>query len=73
MVRNLHSLGRVARQRGFDGPTLGARLASRNVRTFSQAQLDEAKAMPAKWTNRGDSMGEGQAVKVQLLRLEPEP
>ena len=34
--------------------------------------------MPAKWTNRGDSMGEGQAVKdaraaqaakVQLLRL----
>ena len=73
VVSNLHSLGRVAQQRGFVGPTLGVRLASRNVRAFSQAQLDEAKAMPAKWTNRGDSMGEGKAVKVQLLRLQPEP
>jgi len=63
VVRNLHSLGRVAQQRGFDGPTLGARLASRNVRTFSQAQLDEAKAMPAKWTNRGDTQQEGQALQ----------
>ena len=43
VVRNLHSLGRVAQQRGFGGPTLGARLASKNVRTFSQAQLDEVR------------------------------
>eukprot|EP00320_Phaeocystis_rex_P020844 CAMPEP_0119058082 /NCGR_PEP_ID=MMETSP1178-20130426/2431_1 /TAXON_ID=33656 /ORGANISM="unid sp, Strain CCMP2000" /LENGTH=339 /DNA_ID=CAMNT_0007038977 /DNA_START=35 /DNA_END=1054 /DNA_ORIENTATION=+ len=55
VVRNLHSLGRVAQQRGFAGPTLGARLASKNVRTFSQAQLDEARAMPAKWTYRGET------------------
>ena len=47
VVRNLHSLGRVAQQRGFGGPTLGARLASKNVRTFSQAQLDEVRAAPA--------------------------
>ena len=60
VVRNLHSLGRVAQQRGFAGPTLGVRLASRNVRTFSQAQLDEAKAMPARWTNRGNTLQEGQ-------------
>ena len=44
VVRNLHSLGRVAQQRGFGGPTLGARLASKNVRKFSQAQLDEVRA-----------------------------
>ena len=48
VVRNLHSLGRVAQQRGFAGPAcLGVRLASKNVRQFSQAQLDEARAMPA--------------------------
>jgi len=61
VVSNLHSLGRVAQQRGFVGPTLGVRLASRNVRTFSQAQLDEAKAMPARWTNRGNTLQESQA------------
>ena len=37
VVRNLHSLGRVAQQRGFVGPTLGAQLASANVRLFTQA------------------------------------
>ena len=63
VVRNLHSLGRVAQQHGFDGPVLGAKLASKNVRTFSQAQLDQAKAMPAKWTNRGEEPRTPQAVK----------
>ena len=48
VVQNLHSLGRVAQQRGFAGPAcLGVRLASKNVRQFSQAQLDEARAMTA--------------------------
>ena len=56
VVQNLHSLGRVAQQRGVIGPTLGAHLASTNVRQFSQAQRDEARAMPARWTNRGDSL-----------------
>ena len=56
VVQNLHSLGRVAQQRGVTGPTLGAHLASTNVRQFSQAQRDEARAMPARWTNRGDSL-----------------
>ena len=56
VVQNLHSLGRVAQQRGVTGPTLGAHLASTNVRRFSQAQRDEARAMPARWTNRGDSL-----------------
>ena len=63
VVRNLHSLGRVAQQRGFNGPTLGAKLASKNPRKFSQEQLLEAKAMPAKWTNRGEGMGESRAVR----------
>ena len=56
VVQNLHSLERVAQQRGVTGPTLGAHLASTNVRQFSQAQRDEARAMPARWTNRGDSL-----------------
>ena len=39
VVRNLHSLGRVAQTiEGFEGPTLGARLATRNSRKFSEAQ-----------------------------------
>jgi len=56
VTRNLHSLGRIARERGFDGPSLGARLAKKNTRTFTPAQLAEAKAMPARWTNRGNSI-----------------
>ena len=57
VVQNLHSLGRVAQQQGFAGPAcLGARLASKNVRRFSQAQLDEARAMPARWTNNGGTL-----------------
>ena len=47
VVRNLHSLGRVAQTfDGFGGPYLGARLATRNTRSFSAAQLAEARAMP---------------------------
>ena len=57
VVRNLHSLGRVAQTlEGFRGPHLGARLASKNERHFSEAQLAEARAMPARWTNLGRSL-----------------
>lgn len=57
VVRNIHSLGRVAQQLpAFDGPHLGARLASKNERHFSEAQLAEARAMPARWTNVGKSL-----------------
>ena len=57
VVRNLHSVGRVAQTLGsYHGPVLGAKLAERNERHFTQAQLDEAKAMPARWTNVGKSL-----------------
>ena len=57
VVRNLHSLGRVAQTiDGFEGPHLGAKLASRNERHFTEAQLLEARAMPSRWTNRGHSV-----------------
>ena len=60
VVRNIHSLGRVAQSLGFNGPQLGARLSTRNERKFSDAQLALAKAMPARWTNRGNTIdGEG--------------
>jgi hypothetical protein len=39
VVRNLHSLGRVAQQQGFSGPTLGARLATTNRRSFTAEQM----------------------------------
>ena len=56
VVRNLHSLGRVAQAKGFAGPSLGAKLSSRNVRQFSEEQINQARAMPARWTNRGSSL-----------------
>ena len=57
VVRNIHSLGRVAqRLEGFHGPTLGAKLAEKNERSFTEQQLNEAKAMPARWSNVGKSM-----------------
>ena len=33
VVRNLHSLGRVAQAKGFEGPTLGSRLSTPNRRS----------------------------------------
>ena len=54
VVRNLLSLGRVAQTiGGYDGPTLGAKLATVTKRTFTEAQMAEARAMPARWTNVG--------------------
>ena len=38
VVRSLHSLGRVAQRiDGFEGPHLGARLSTKNTRTFSRS------------------------------------
>ena len=57
VVRNIHSLGRVAQTvEAFQGPHLGAKLASRNERQFSEQQLAEARAMPARWTNLGRTL-----------------
>ena len=38
VVCNLHSLGRVAQQRGFSGPTLGARLTRARTRARARAR-----------------------------------
>lgn len=43
VVTNVHALGRVAQTLGFNGPTLGAKMASQNTRHFTEAQLNEAK------------------------------
>ena len=57
VVRNLHSLGRIAQSvPGFGGPHLGAKIATKNERQFSEAQLAEARAMPSRWTNRGNTL-----------------
>jgi len=39
VLTNLQSLGRVAQAIGFQGPTLGAKLASANRRDFTEEQL----------------------------------
>ena len=52
VVRNLHSLGRVVQRTlpAFEGPRLGARLATRNTRSFNEAQLAQARGTPTKWS-----------------------
>ena len=58
VVRNLHSLGRVAQTiYGFEGPHLGAKLAKKSERKFTEAQLAEARGLPSRWTNRGNTVG----------------
>jgi hypothetical protein len=58
VVRNLHSLGRVAQSTaGFSGPSLGAKLSTRNERSFSVSQLAAAKATPSRWTAPRDAKG----------------
>ena len=62
VVRNLHSLGRVAQTLdGYDKPTLGARLASKNTRHFSERQLAEARAIPTR-------LRQEQAAKGAMVR-----
>lgn len=58
VVRNLHSLGRTVQSLpSFAGPHLGARLATRNPRTFDPAQLAEAVAMPSRWSSAAAEAG----------------
>ncbi|TYZ64200.1 hypothetical protein PybrP1_005502 [[Pythium] brassicae (nom. inval.)] len=46
VVKCVHALGRAVQKHvpEFDGPTLGAKIATANKRTFSEAQLKEAAA-----------------------------
>jgi transgelin len=47
VVINIHSLGRVAQSRpGFSGPTLGAKLATENNRTFDEEMLFNGRCAP---------------------------
>ena len=44
---NVHSLGRVAQSRpDFNGPTLGAKLATENARAFDETMLFEGRCAP---------------------------
>ena len=43
VVLNVHALGRVAQKLGFAGPMLGAKMATENRRSFTEAQLQEAR------------------------------
>ena len=46
MLNNIFSLSRVAHQKGFDGPTLGPKLATVTPRSFNEQQLAAAAAAP---------------------------
>ena len=57
VVRNLHALGRVAQSvRGFAGPHLGAKLATKVHRQFSAQQLAMGAAAPSKWLSAQQSV-----------------
>jgi len=43
VVTCIHALGRKAQANGFDGPCLGPKEASKNVREFSEEQIQEGK------------------------------
>ena len=43
VIRQIHSLGRVAQKLGYSGPILGAKLATENQREFTHEQLADAK------------------------------
>ena len=42
VLTNIHSLGRVAQSLGYCGPTLGAKLADENLRSFTDEQQQAA-------------------------------
>jgi len=47
VIRSIHSLGRVAQKRpDFDGPALGARLATENNREFDEEMLFQGRCAP---------------------------
>lgn len=51
VINCIFSLSRHAANLGFDGPILGPKLTQKNERTFTQEQLNEAKAIPSKLMN----------------------
>jgi hypothetical protein len=43
VVTNIYALGSTAQKLGFDGPTLGAKMATANKREFTEEQLNAGK------------------------------
>ena len=58
---------RAGQGAGFEGPTLGARVATAKPRTFSDAQMAEARAVPT-FLNRGAQGGARQGVGCDTNR-----
>lgn len=48
VVQCLHALGRAVQKNGWDGPTLGPKEADKNVRQFTQQQLNAGKGIIGK-------------------------
>ena len=62
VLTNIHSLGRIAqRVPGFTGPALGAKLAEKTPRLFSEEQMREAAAAPTLLVGKGSHGGATQA------------
>ncbi|KAK2164114.1 hypothetical protein LSH36_68g01041 [Paralvinella palmiformis] len=57
VVNSLHILGSLARKNGFSGPTIGVKLAEKNVRMFSDETLQAGKMVLSMQfgTNKGAS------------------
>lgn len=58
VISTLYQLGSAAQKSGYKGPTLGVKMADKNVRQFDQATLDEGKkysSLMTAGTNKGAS------------------
>ncbi|EDV25252.1 uncharacterized protein TRIADDRAFT_57010 [Trichoplax adhaerens] len=45
VLRSLEALGRQAQKLGYDGPTIGAKMATENRRSFTEEQLKQSDAV----------------------------
>ncbi|KAL1503224.1 hypothetical protein AB1Y20_011280 [Prymnesium parvum] len=54
VITNIHALGRAAQRLGFNGPTLGPKMATATPRRFSTEQMAAARAAPT-FLNKGSS------------------
>eukprot|EP01134_Creolimax_fragrantissima_P001052 CFRG1052T1 len=58
VITTVHAVGRAAQARGYNGPTIGAKMSEKNDRNFSEEKLNAGKFMTSQQTagyNKGAS------------------
>ncbi|KAJ3027311.1 UNVERIFIED_CONTAM: hypothetical protein HDU68_004050 [Siphonaria sp. JEL0065] len=59
VVNTIFSISRHAAAKGFQGPVLGPKLTEKNERTFTEEQLQQARAMPSKLMSFSTNVSSG--------------